>query len=482
MGAHDHTRATDQHYNVGHDHHDGCGPQCGVIGDERNRYYTGKYMTARDFRDEQDYFLSRHRLHNRLMHGWGVVCGLKVIQHRPECPGYVVVTPGIAIDCCGRELVLRQRTAVAVWTPPEQDDTAGQAEAPKTLTYLLYIHYHEEHIEPVPALYAEDCSAKRLEANRIREAACLAVIPWDDAHRTDPAYAGCWPPEAGPPEPCSRGCGEDDDTAAGCLDPACPCGLGVPLALVTLQREGKGDLPGYRVAPDGIDLSGREMLSPPKEYLTHIVKTSWEHGAVIPLSKLARYKGEADDMDGKLKIYFDRPLADGGPPPAPTVDESTAQHEQGREHEQRKRRLEYSPLGINRSTFTVEVRDPRGDRFESAILYDENNPPYWDPRECAAVFTIKDDWLEGSDDTIAGNLVYITLRCDFVLDCNDLAVDGDHLRGTLPTGDGIEGGTFESWFWVYDDGGGRRNYRREARRKKEEEGQARQQIKQGVQE
>jgi len=46
----------------------------------------------------------------------------------------------------------------------------------------------------------------------------------------------------------------------------------------------------------------------------------------------------------------------------------------------------------------------------------------------------------------------VTLRCDFVLDRENRAVDGEYLRGSLPTGDrpagsrlGIQGGLFESW-------------------------------------
>ena len=44
-----------------------------LIGTERQHYFEGKFMSARDFRDEQHYFLSRRRAHNRLLHGWGAV-------------------------------------------------------------------------------------------------------------------------------------------------------------------------------------------------------------------------------------------------------------------------------------------------------------------------------------------------------------------------------------------------------------------------
>ena len=49
---------------------------CG-ISNERNNYYYGKLMTVRDFLDEQRYFNEKRWLINRMISGWGVVCGLK---------------------------------------------------------------------------------------------------------------------------------------------------------------------------------------------------------------------------------------------------------------------------------------------------------------------------------------------------------------------------------------------------------------------
>src|SRR6185436_12297755 len=49
---------------------------------------------------------------------------------------------------------------------------------------------------------------------------------------------------------------------------------------------------------------------------------------------------------------------------------------------------------------------------------------------------------------LENHTVFITLKCDFILDCHGVPVDGNHLGGLLPSGDGIRGGTFESWFHV----------------------------------
>jgi hypothetical protein len=69
---------------------------------ERPYFFTGKLLTAEDLQREQEYQRNKVRLHNRFLHGWGVVAGLRVSLDR----GAVVVAPGLALDCAGNELVL----------------------------------------------------------------------------------------------------------------------------------------------------------------------------------------------------------------------------------------------------------------------------------------------------------------------------------------------------------------------------------------
>ena len=72
----------------------------------RNHYFTGKLLTARDLLVEQRYLRDKLRLHHRVLHGWGVACGLRVVPH-PHCPDLrVIVEPGVAIDACGHEIVV----------------------------------------------------------------------------------------------------------------------------------------------------------------------------------------------------------------------------------------------------------------------------------------------------------------------------------------------------------------------------------------
>lgn len=85
---------------------------------ERNNYFYGKLMTVRDFEAEQDYFNDKRHLINRLIHGIGIVCGLEVEDEgddngdKPEKKDgswYVWLNPGVAIDCCGQEIVVSKR-------------------------------------------------------------------------------------------------------------------------------------------------------------------------------------------------------------------------------------------------------------------------------------------------------------------------------------------------------------------------------------
>lgn len=69
---------------------------------ERLHFFTGKLLTAEDLQREQDYHRDQARLHNRFLHGWGVVNGLQVSLDQ----GAVVVSPGLALDCAGNELIL----------------------------------------------------------------------------------------------------------------------------------------------------------------------------------------------------------------------------------------------------------------------------------------------------------------------------------------------------------------------------------------
>lgn len=124
---------------------------------ERNRYYAGKLLTARDFEAEQQYFNDKRRLHNRLTGANGVVAGMGVIRADDSA---VIVQSGCAYDAAGREIVVPETQVVKLST------LEGYAQL-TTDCALLGIRYEEQPDEETyAALSGEDGSR---QANRLRE-------------------------------------------------------------------------------------------------------------------------------------------------------------------------------------------------------------------------------------------------------------------------------------------------------------------------
>ena len=90
-------------------------------------------LSARDFETEQTYQREKRRLHNRLLHGPGVVTGLGVSVDGPA----VAVSPGFALDPLGNELWVEQ---------PVRVPTAGCAGK----EYFVTIRYTETLAGAVP--------------------------------------------------------------------------------------------------------------------------------------------------------------------------------------------------------------------------------------------------------------------------------------------------------------------------------------------
>jgi hypothetical protein len=82
-----------------------CCPACaGLECLERPRFFAGQLLTEAELNGEQAYVVAKNRLHNRYLHGPGVVCGLQV--GCDPCDGWVTVAPGYAIDPCGNDIVV----------------------------------------------------------------------------------------------------------------------------------------------------------------------------------------------------------------------------------------------------------------------------------------------------------------------------------------------------------------------------------------
>jgi hypothetical protein len=138
---------------------------------ERPNFFEGQLLTQSDLTDEQEYLQGKYRRHNRLLHGWGVVCGLLVVPH-PDKPTSVLVEPGLALDPWGREIVV----------PEPQDGKVGERGCLDALglgrsrSVYLVVEYREEGIEPAPVLGPSDPGSEgESTPSRIRETFQLSL-------------------------------------------------------------------------------------------------------------------------------------------------------------------------------------------------------------------------------------------------------------------------------------------------------------------
>ncbi len=143
----------------------------------RNHFFTGKMMGAAEFATETLYHSDKMRHHNARLHGSGAVCGLKVHEHPStgDCQKrYVVVTPGSALDCCGREILVAQEEIVDV---AEHRDVARLRGDARAHTLQVCVAFRECPTEEVPVLYDEcGCDDTKCAPNRILESFRFDVL------------------------------------------------------------------------------------------------------------------------------------------------------------------------------------------------------------------------------------------------------------------------------------------------------------------
>ncbi len=406
-----------------YDNNKRCGV-CEIPAFERNNYFYGKLMTVRDFFAEQCYFNEKRWLINRLLHGWGVVCGLDVRQSEDE-PSAVVVTPGFAIDCCGRELLVCNDQVVKLMPGPSECHTEKEEE-PGEETLFICIEYRECKTEPV-RLPPVACDQKEKgEFNRIRDSFVIRVKRYG---------------EVDPPASCPERCPLNDDkvtplhdylcglTKEGC--PECPEKPCVILAEVTITPAGDSSQPPA-VAVDPCSkrrlVYGNALLADLIRCfhgdLPHVTTINWSaNGNTLSWDDFEKgiYK------DG-IKVGFDRQM-----------DGAT----------------------INANTFQVMVKMEDSDtgnfRFDMvpgdvSYTYEEST------KSSVATFMITSKWLIDvffgySRIQEKGGEFLVVLKGDFIMSAGDdctpaKALDGNVIGGVLPSGNGTAGGDFQSWFFV----------------------------------
>ncbi|WP_221352073.1 hypothetical protein [Streptomyces beigongshangae] len=167
----------------------------------RLRYFHGQMLGARDFQREQEYHREKLKLRMRYLLGYGVVCGLLVEpaghdhdDHRTEQTeqteqteraeraeqtgqtgraegtrqtdqgdrddtdaertrhrARVRLTPGLAVDCDGNEVVVRGGCVVDLWKALPRDER-------DTDTVWVGIRYAERAVEATRAVYDDACA------------------------------------------------------------------------------------------------------------------------------------------------------------------------------------------------------------------------------------------------------------------------------------------------------------------------------------
>lgn len=427
---------------------------------ERLRFWNGRFLVARDLRDQQEDLIRRIEYHQSFAHGEGILCGFHVEEHpREDCrTRWIVVGPGMGYDCCGRTLWLTERRAVEVPWPERDDDGEDRYEpgpdAPEKEEREEWERGEAEErrrqeneerrreeerarpdrhpdpewfvlacpvqcpTDPMPALYADDlCDPVRHEHGRLREDVALRVVPASEVPDA------CWPRRRPVTEVDCVEPGEDDcDRPLGDAPPCGgPCDCGECLVLAALWREPRTGLLRW-------DTTHRKVLAPDTD-LTRISGVNWPHGGDLSIRRLY------DEMEGRFVVRFSRPLQ-----PADGLRNGV-------------NRMTYRLSFLGMSGAWEEIVPPDPDDMEG----DVDTPRLSENRRCA-VFDVPRRYLRDRS-SIVGSWVRVRLACDFLIDCHGRAVSGAHLGGDVQgrgSGNGVQGGIFESWCYITSAGGGGR--------------------------
>jgi hypothetical protein len=445
--------------------------KCGVCATphfERNNYFYGKQFTVRDLLQEQSYFNGKRQLVNRMVLGWGVVCGLEV-RWEPTTRGFVVEA-GMALDCCGHEIIVCEPQHVAFEDYEEQCRVARE-KPEHTGKFVLCLEYDECHAEPVelPAVGCDD--DERVEFNRVRDGFKLRVKTWEEACPKQPSgHVACldyFKHDAGA-SPETPDCRTENLHHYLChkLTEGCPaCEECDCVVLATIYVRGTSPTAGQTPPPAGYappeqpkkqdeyqspgQPTDQKLPEPELDLCTdrrfvynnsllydliycyhgdlpHVVDFNWRK-RTYPAREI-NIQTFVQMMKEGLTVYFDR---------------------------------EMTPASLNQHTFIVSYLH----RDSGTQTYREKRIPAKEIRtgrvgDCyTATFIAKDDWLRDELDTGSTELradtryepgvsVEITLRGSRIWSTRGKGLDGDFLADKLPTGNGTQGGDFVDWFLV----------------------------------
>jgi hypothetical protein len=430
----------------GHPGHPGHRPghDCCIVAPpfDHLSYLYGQMLTPSHLQRAQQSVYEKFKLHNRCLHGWGVVCGLEVSEAPPEqpCPpaGATYASQaradaqdsgaqdtsgaaaadaasadsrnlreteiwadcGVALDCWGNDLVVRERMKVDLYSTLSREDRRvvddGQAH-----TLWVSLCFKSYGVERVRAAMPDACGTGMGPFYAFqREGVCVRVTLEPPTH-TEPC------------ETCCTGC-----------DTEC-----VLLARVDGFRRG--------LAVGRVDNSVRRPLT---RYVPTVISgVGWHHGATYTA-------GDSDLLlwDQGLRVQFSRPVH------TDTLTEGVCDV--------------YVHCRNNQDLWVLdgEIRlgPATGPGMVSGFTYRGQQREHVDP----------------------GDRILFVLRADLVLDHCCMPVDGNHVGGLVPafdligpnprptsprkpvacgtwpkrlvpwaSGNQVPGGSFESWFFVEDE-------------------------------
>jgi hypothetical protein len=160
-------------------------PNCTELkGFTQTRYFYGQRLDVRHFELEQNYVRGKLWMLNRLVHGFGVACGLDVTlgdDHKS-----VVVQPGLALDKAGREIVVpcpsaKQAIPAVEAEPapaPAPAATDQQKDCCDDANYVtVFVCFQACETDPEPVLAGGCDATERCAPGVIRERYKLMVRP-----------------------------------------------------------------------------------------------------------------------------------------------------------------------------------------------------------------------------------------------------------------------------------------------------------------
>jgi hypothetical protein len=444
---------------------------CAPVPEFRRLNYTyGQMLGVADFRTEQSYFREKQRLHNRCLHGYGVVCGLLVHpaddprhwapsdkdkakeealkknladvqsklatvgegdkakveteiadlkrqlkeltdrQGAEAPPVRVTIDCGVALDCEGNELVVRRPLVVDLWRELSAEDRKRITDKPQLPDepppLYLTLCYCEQPVDPIRPVLADQCGA-------------VPDCSYGKLRESVRIHVSLTAPEEDMRcETCCSACGE--------------CCL--------LLAKIDGFRRGYPVDPTNVHNEVRRRLGIYQS--TVITGINWVHGGEYAAADAEKIL-DTNGTGGGIEIHFSRPILTSSLQPG-VVELWRVEGGKGRSSGVTKMVSEFvMPAGTE--TTVLRYRQIDGEHMNG------------------------------------GDRILIQVRCEFLLDRCCRPIDGAHVGGRVPplpdtikpqsvppapdctippwgygpwtSGSGVPGSNFESWITIAEPPG-----------------------------